>query len=121
MSNKIKMIGIISLIVVIITLSGCTSPNDTQNTPTDSNNTVNTTQSEVEHINDSKSNVKTDETPIDGKYNTILYNDSHDPVWNTDTCPLCGEHDAEAQTATEHLIFNKCLKCGYDFISIRKY
>lgn len=90
MLKKIKLVWVICIIILIVSISGCTSSSDAKN-------------------------------PVNGKYNTIVYNDSSEVVWDNDTCPLCGELDAEAQTETEHLIFNKCTKCGYNFISVKKY
>jgi len=60
-----------------------------------------------------------DDSVVNGKYNKINQTVGSDTVWNNDTCPKCGEPDAEAQTQTDNLLYNKCLKCGYNFISVK--
>lgn len=59
--------------------------------------------------------------PVDGKYNTIYQKVGDVYVWINDTWTICSEPDAEAQSATDDLVYNKCLKWEYTFISINKY
>lgn len=62
-----------------------------------------------------KSSDNPKEPTIPNKYNTLIQNISGELVWETDTCPLCGAKDAEAQSETNNLIKNVCWKCGYEF------
>lgn len=113
--NRNILIGLGVLILLILMPWG---PN---NSSTDvSNATENSTKavsndSEPANKTVEKSSDNPKEPQIPNKYNKLIQNVSGDLIWETDTCPLCGAKDAEAQSETNNLIKNVCWKCGYEF------
>ncbi|MEL7669379.1 hypothetical protein [Methanobacterium sp.] len=129
MSNRFKIVGIISLLVAIVALSGCTS-NSEQNMPNDAG-TVNTTQSNTETVNTTQSETNTTKTlkcPYCGRTISL---DHHTQVndWgrctcgavvsleNPDTvvpCDKCGGKNLMFYRASENgKEYLKCLDCGW--------